>query len=596
MVNSLLNDCQTGLPMDFAHTGGLKKGKAATYYFCFQTGDFFMRNKLLVIGLDGASFNVLDPLIAKGYLPNIAGLIAGGARADLETTFPPITAVAWSSFMTGKNPGKHGIFEFVMRDEKSNRQLAVNASLRQGRAIWDILGDLGNRVIVHNFPCTYPPRPVNGLLIADFMTPRGRRDFTFPQTLLEELESKFGPYRLHLSQTYANGNVEGVLRELNDELEYKAKVTEYLMTEYEWDAFFQYFWGTDRIQHELWHVFDEDHPRHDRKEADKYREQVYGYFRRVDEVVGRLIELAGKEALVWIASDHGFGPAHKYCSFNNWLLQEGFLKLKGDARTRVKKLMFDIGVTPENAFKVVKKLPLGRLRPARGVGNTAGASKMLTRYFLSFDDVDWSRTRAFSKGNYGQIYVNLKGREPNGSVDESDYDKVCEEIVTRLKAMRDPKTEKPFVGRVHRREEIYTGGRVEDAPDISFLPEDMRYLPLGSADFTSNKFIVDAFGISGCHRMEGVMIANGATVKRGIDAVRTSIYDVTPTILYLLGYDVPEDMDGKVLSQIVSEEYRLATPVRFAAQEMPQGADEVEFTAAENEEIIERLRSLGYMG
>ncbi len=555
-----------------------------------------MRNKLFVIGLDGASFNVLDPLIAKGYLPNLAKLIAGGARANLETTFPPITAVAWSSFMTGKNPGKHGIFEFVMRQQKSNRQLAVNATLRQGRAIWDILSDAGNRVIVHNFPCTYPPHSVNGLMIADFMTPRGRRDFAYPSTLLEELEAKFGHYRLHLSQTYANGNVEGVLNELNDELEYKAKVTEYLMTEYPWDAFFQYFWGTDRIQHELWHVFDDEHPRHNKQEASKYREQVYKYFQRVDEIVGRLIELAGSGVMVWVASDHGFGPAHKYCSFNNWLLQEGFLQLKKDGVTRLKKLMFSAGITPENAFKMVKKLPLGKLRPARGVGNTAGASKALSTFFLSFNDVDWTTTQAFSKGNYGQIYVNLKGREQNGSVEESDYDKVCETLVARLKAMKDAQTGEPWVGRIHRREEIYSGARVKDAPDISFLPQDMRYLPLGSADFTSNKFMVEAFGISGCHRMEGVMIASGEAIKRGFDAVQTSIYDVTPTILYLSGYDVPEDMDGQVLSQIISEDFLQANPVRFAKQDQVGDSGEVEFSEEENADVIERLKSLGYMG
>jgi predicted AlkP superfamily phosphohydrolase/phosphomutase len=555
-----------------------------------------MRNKLLVIGLDGASFNVLDPLIEKGYLPNLAKLIESGARANLETTFPPITAVAWSSFMTGKNPGKHGIFEFVMREQKSNRQLAVNASLRQGRAIWDILSDAGNRVIVHNFPCTYPPHEINGLMIADFMTPRGRRDFTCPATLLEELEAKFGPYRLHLSQTYANGNVEGVLDELNDELEYKAKVTEYLMTDYEWDAFFQYFWGTDRIQHELWHVFDEEHPRHNREESAKYRDRVYQYFRRVDEIVGRLVELAGSNALVWIASDHGFGPAHSYCSFNNWLLQEGFLQLKKDARTRLKKLMFSAGITPENAFKIVKKLPLGKFRPARGVGNTAGASRALSTLFLSFEDVDWTKTLAFSKGNYGQIYVNVKGREPNGSVEESDYDKVCEAVIERLKAMRDPQSGEQWVGRIHRREEIYEGARVADAPDISFLPQDMRYLPLGSADFTSNKFMVEAFGISGCHRMEGVMIASGEMIKQGVDAVQTSIYDVTPTILYLLGYAVPEDMDGRILTNIIEENYLNANLVRYAKAEQDNQASNPQVTAEENEEVIERLRSLGYMG
>src|SRR5215216_5977609 len=121
-----------------------------------------MAKKLLVIGLDGASFNVLDSLIEKGYLKTLAKLIRDGSRANLETTFPPITAVAWSSFMTGKNPGKHGIFEFITRDQSTKRELAVNASFRHGRAIWDLLSDAGMRVIVHNFPCTYPPHPVNG--------------------------------------------------------------------------------------------------------------------------------------------------------------------------------------------------------------------------------------------------------------------------------------------------------------------------------------------------------------------------------------------------------------------------------------------------
>jgi len=555
-----------------------------------------MDSKLLVIGLDGASFNVLDALIEKGYLPNLAALIQRGSRANLETTFPPITAVAWSSFMTGKNPGKHGIFEFVRRDRNSKREMAVNASFRQGRALWELLGDAGYRVIVHNFPCTYPPRAVNGLMISDFMTPRGKRDFAYPVSLLAELEDKFGPYRLHLSETYASSKAEGVLAELRDELEYKARVTEYLMTEYEWDAFFQYFWGTDRIQHELWHIFDEEHPRHDREEAAQYKEKVYAYFHRVDEIVGDLIARAGRDAQVWVVSDHGFGPAHKYCSFNLWLLQEGFLKLKGDAMTRLKHLMFKLGITPEMAFKIVRNLPLGKLRPARGVSTQAGASKLLSTLFLSFNDVDWSRTTAFSKGNYGQIFVNLKGREPNGAVDESDYDAVCGRIIERLKSLRDPLNGEQWVGDVFRRDQIYSGPLLDEAPDISFLPRDMRYLPLGNADFTSNKFMVDAFGISGCHRMHGVMIAGGGPVKAGFRAKEAHIYDVAPTMLYMLGQNVPDDMDGRILFEIVSGEYVDNNPAQFAASGKDERTKEVEFSSDEDADIRERLRSLGYMG
>jgi predicted AlkP superfamily phosphohydrolase/phosphomutase len=555
-----------------------------------------MGNKLLVIGLDGASFNVLDPLIEKGYLDNIAKLIGAGARAPLETTFPPITAVAWSSFMTGKNPGKHGIFEFVRLDHNSKRELAVNASFREGRAIWDLLSDAGKRVVVHNFPCTYPPHAVNGLMITDFMTPRGRRDFTHPASLLAELEEKFGPYRLHLSQTYGGGGPQGVLDELNDELEYKAKVAEYLMTAYEWDGFFQYFWGTDRIQHELWHIFDEAHPRHDKEEARVYRDKIYRYFNRVDEIVGRLIELAGTDAAVWIASDHGFGPAHKYCSFNIWLLEEGFLRLKRDARTRIKKAMFSAGITPELAFKIIKKLPLGRLRPARGASNQPGASRLLSAFFLSFDDVDWSRTVAFSKGNYGQIYVNLKGREPRGIVEERDYEEVCGKIIARLKALRDPSSGGQWVGEVFRREEVYEGPRVADAPDIAFLPRDMRHLPLGNADFTSNKFMVDAFGISGCHRMHGVMIASGGAVKAGSRMDVARITDVAPTVLYLMNQALPDDMDGRVLTEIISEEYLSANPFKVSHESADRQAGEMEFSPEENDEIIESLKNLGYIG
>jgi predicted AlkP superfamily phosphohydrolase/phosphomutase len=348
------------------------------------------------------------------------------------------------------------------------------------------------------------------------------------------------------------------------------------MTEYEWDAFFQY-------------------PRHNREEARQYKEKVYAYFNRVDEITGRLIELAGRDAMVWVASDHGFGPAHKYCSFNIWLLQEGFLKLKGDALTRLKKMMFSLGLTPEVAFKLIKKLP-GGLRPARGASNQPGTSKLLSTVFLSFNDVDWTRTLAFSKGNYGQIYVNLKGREPNGVVSEQDYDSVCERIVERLKALKDPLTNEPWAGQVFRREQVYEGPRVADAPDVAFLPRDMRYLPLGNADFTSNKFMVDAFGISGCHRMEGVMIGNGAAVKPHSRLDVASIYDVTPTMLYLLGEAVPEDMDGRVLKEIISEEYLNSHPIRLAAQSSDEHTGEIEYSAEENADVIERLKSLGYIG
>jgi predicted AlkP superfamily phosphohydrolase/phosphomutase len=258
--------------------------------------------------------------------------------------------------------------------------------------------------------------------------------------------------------------------------------------------------------------------------------------------------------------------------------------------------MFSLGLTPETAFKMVKKIPLARLRPSRGVSSQPGASKLLSTAFLSFNDVDWSRTQAFSKGNYGQIYVNLKGREPNGAVEESDYETVCDRIVEGLRALKDPENGGPWVGTIYRREEIYSGPRVADAPDIALLPADMRYLPLGNADFTSNKFMVDAFGISGCHRMYGVLIARGGPVKRGYNLKNASIYDVAPTILYLFGREVPDDMDGRVLTEMIEGDFLGANSVRLTAAAGAMKSAEVEFSAEDNADVIERLKSLGYLG
>jgi predicted AlkP superfamily phosphohydrolase/phosphomutase len=221
---------------------------------------------------------------------------------------------------------------------------------------------------------------------------------------------------------------------------------------------------------------------------------------------------------------------------------------------------------------------------------------LLSTFFLSFNDVDWTRTVAFSKGNYGQIYVNLKGREPNGVVEEKDYDRVCEQIVTRLKALKDPLTGEAWAGEVFRREQVYAGPRVADAPDVAFLPRDMRYLPLGNADFTSNKFMVDAFGISGCHRMHGVMIGNGGAVKSGTRLDVASIYDVTPTMLYLMDEALPDDMDGRVLAEIIDDEYLRANPIRYTSHDPQAQTGATEYSAEENAEIIESLKNLGYIG
>jgi predicted AlkP superfamily phosphohydrolase/phosphomutase len=556
-----------------------------------------MGRQILIIGLDGMTFNFIDPLIESGHLPTIARVMKEGIRSPLETIFPPITSVAWTSFITGKNPGKHGILEFIQRRQGQGRETAANATQRSGKALWDIFSENNRRVIVTNFPVTYPPTKVNGYMISDFMTPRGRRDITHPPELLADLESKFGPYKLYMTETYARGNVERVLQELFEEIDYKSKINCHLMQNSDWDMLVTHIWGTDRCQHELWHIVDETHPRHDKEEARAYRDRVYNYWDRVDSEVARMIEAAGSDTAVFLASDHGFGPAHKYCAFNIWLLQEGFLKLKSDAMTRLKRWMFAAGITPELAYRVSRNPVFKKARPARGVGTQKSKVSLLNRLFLSFNDVDWSRTTAFSKGNYGQIFINLKGREPAGSVEAgAEYDQIRDQIIDRLKKIKDPKTSGKLIGPIFKREEIYSGSHLEEAPDICFLPEDMSYVSLGNMDFMSNRFMVNAFGNSGTHRLHGVLIASGRDLKTGLRLDNAQIIDVAPTILHLADINVPEDMDGQVLTNIFEEEFLRARPVRYGAAAERGSVDEAEFSDEESDEVRARLHELGYMG
>lgn len=559
-----------------------------------------MNKKVLFIGLDGSTFDVLDPLMKRGLMPRLQSFIGEGVRGLLETTIPPITPTAWVSWMTGKNPGKHGVFEFLLRRKGTGAlpDQPVSSRSRDGLPFWDILGQMGKSAIVTNMPCTYPPVMVNGVMVSDFLTPRGRRDFTYPESLLEELESKFGPYQLYITEVYSPGKVDNILNQLFDELEYKTKVNRYLMEQYGWDVFATHYWGTDRFQHELWHLLDESHPFFNRKEHDAHIGRIHEYWHAVDSTLGELFDSVGRDATVYLGSDHGFGPIRKFLCFNVWLVNEGLLVLKRDAMTRFKRALFRLGITPDLAYRSAMKLGLAHLRLSVGVSNRSSLMKIANSLMLSFEDVDWSRTRAFSKGNYGQIFINLKGREAHGIVEPgSDYEHMMREVVEKLRALVDPGNNQPLIGPIWRREDLYTGPHSDESPDIQFLPADMANKPLGTLDLTSNKFITPVYGNSGDHRMHGILLGRGPELRRGAGVEGARIIDYAPTILHSFGVEIPSDMDGRVLEEIFTEEYMAGNPVRISdaaayAEVEKAGA----MTDEESDEIRERLRGWGYLG
>ena len=558
-----------------------------------------MSKKVLFIGLDGATFDVLDPLIEKGLMPRLKQFIAEGVRGPLETTIPPITPTAWVSWMTGKNPGKHGVFEFLLRRKGSGAlpDTPVNSRSRDGLPFWDLLGQMGKQAIVTNVPCTYPPTMVNGVMISDFLTPRGRRDFTYPESLIEEVEGRFGPYELYITEVYTPGNVDKILDQLFTELDYKTKVNRYLMEQYGWDVFATHYWGTDRFQHELWHLLDETHPFFDRKERDAHIGRIHEYWHAVDSTLGHLFDDVGADSTVYLGSDHGFGPIKRFLCFNVWLIDQGLLVLKRDAMTLFKRAVFRLGLTPDLAYRSAMKMGLAHLRLSVGVTNRSKLMKLANLLMLSLQDVDWSRTVAFSKGNYGQIFINLRGRDEHGIVEPgAEYEKVMGEVIEKLRALGD-EANQPLIGPIWRREDLYVGPHIAEAPDIQFLPSDMTNKPLGTLDLTSNKFITPVYGNSGDHRMHGIMLGRGPELRRGAQVEGARIIDFAPTILHSFGVEIPSDMDGRVLEEIFTPAYMAEHSVRTseaAEYEAPESAGAM--TDEESEEIRQRLRGLGYLG
>jgi predicted AlkP superfamily phosphohydrolase/phosphomutase len=559
-----------------------------------------MSRRLLVIALDGTTFDLIGPWLDDGELPNLRRLQDEGVRGELQSIVPPVTAPAWCTFMTGKNPGKHGVFEFFLREPGTFAEIPVNSHARYGSTIWDLLGRADKKVLVVSVPVTYPPTPVNGHLVAGFLTPMGDRSFTYPPELLAEIEAAVGAVELYHVEVYRKGKAHVVLDELERVLEANRRVNRWLLENKEWDFAICHVWGTDRFGHELWHILDVDHPHHDPAEAAIHRRRCLDYWRRVDEVVGEWLAVAPDAGAI-VLSDHGFGPIHNFLVFNVWLLESGFLHVKSDLATFLKRSIFELGLTPALGYRLAMKLGFARMRLKAGVGTRGKLIERINRAFLSLRDVDWSRTRVYSKGNYGQLFLNLKGREPQGIVEPGQEEaQVIEEVVAALRALTDPESGRPLIGEIWRADELYDGPFRRRAPDITFLPADMRNKALGTVDFTSNRFVERAYGNSGDHRLQGIFFMRGEGVRAGARVEGARLLDAGPTILHYLGEGVPEDWDGRVLTEIFTEEELARHPVRSVPGEPPAGVDgrgeRGDLTPEEMAEIRNRLKGIGYVG
>lgn len=543
-------------------------------------------SRVLVIGIDGATFDLLHPWVEAGDLPNLAQLMAEGVHGSLESTIPPVTSPAWPTFATGKNPGKHSVFDFI-RPIGGDFEL-VNASSIRAPTLWQLLSEAGRKVGVMNVPVTYPPAPVNGFIIAGMLSPVGGT-FTYPADLLNRYAGRIQPYRIAPHVQYKEGNETEFAADLLDLVERRGEYALQLMADYPHDFLMFHFQATDVMQHAFWKFVDPTHPRYDSQAAGRFGPMLKRVYQRVDAFIGQMRDRLPGNATIIVMSDHGFGPLHYVVNLNLFLLERGLLQLKRGVWTRLKTGLFRAGLTPASLWHLVERV---------GLQNYVWQVSKSTRNkvvgkFLSFDDVDWSRTLAYSIGHVGQIYINLKGREPGGIVEPgAEYEAVRQRVIEALQTLRHPRTGRPLVDRIIPGDQIVHGPYAHSSPDLHLVFDGYRAIafPLFATD--SRIVTRQIRGDSGCHRSHGIFIACGPEIRQGEVVEGTHIQDLAPTILHLMGQPVPDDMDGRVLTEALTSPH----PVKYRPI-VPDGAEaEAGLSVEESAEVEERLRALGYLG
>ncbi len=557
--------------------------------------------KVFVLGLDGATWDLLRPLLGEGKMPRLEALIREGVSGTLRSVFPPLSPVAWTGIMTGKNSGKHGIYEFVEHAHtpgavRVNSSRAIKADL-----LWEIAGRHGKRSVAGAVPMSYPPRPFPGFFLGDFLAPPDSKDFANDPEVLRDLEAHLGePYQPWNTAVHDGGREAEALASLTRFLDHHLRSVRFLMERCPWDLFIYDLMATDRIQHELWHAWDPSHLSARGRDLGAVRQGFVDFWTRLDDGIGAVAGALDGDTSLILMSDHGFGPIEWYVNFNVWLLEQGYISLQDSLYVKQKRWCYERGVTPEWFYGLMARAGGAKGRVSRFGGKQASwVDRLADAMFLSKRHIDWSRTRAYAQGNFGQIFLNLKGRQPHGCVEPADARRVLDDIKTGLFELKHPETGERLVETVHEREDLYEGPQAALAPDLTVVLGDWNYRTIGLYDFTTHRVISRAFGPTGDHRMEGVFVGVGPGFRRGASLPEHAcLLDIAPTALRLLGVPVPADLDGRALDEILEPTCAGSLLEAQATSEIAAQADVSSQNgySAEDEAIIQqRLADLGYL-
>ncbi len=537
----------------------------------------------MVVAFDGATLDLIEPWAAAGHLPHLKKLIDHGAVARLVSTQPPITGAAWTSFQTGVHPGRHGVFDWLSRKDGSYQLAPISSQTIKREVLWEYLSRHGLRVGVMGVPVSYPARSVHGFILTDLLTPDGV-NYASPPELKDEIERNVGPYPVMPEHWRGRYAARDWLQHLKDSLQRRIEIALYLMKTKPWDFFMLHCMETDSVSHQMWHLLDGiKRPRY--HGGDCTGNPILEIYQAADRALGQVLAELDDETTVFVISDHGFGPLYYNIYLNCWLYEHGYLVLKKNVTTLLKHIAWRLGLTPENLYVLAERARLLDLGSRLRHGNL---HDLLGRVFLSTQNIDWPKTRAYSHGNVGQVYLNLKGREPQGCVDPQTAKSIIAEIIEKLTAFRNPYTGTSVFDRIYRKEEIYAGEEIARAPEILLVPKDGA-MAVGTTEFLSHRTSSLTYAGSGWHRMEGVFIAAGKPITPG-KRPKLQIVDLFPILVAALGVPIPTGLDGHVpegLLEISVKSQHERVQTRGPSGGVPNARWE--------KEIRERLKNLGYV-
>ncbi len=525
-----------------------------------------MPKRVLIIGWDGADWKVLQPMLDAGELPTLKAMIERGAHGDCLSSVPSHSWCAWPSFMTGLNPAGHGVFDILEHKPGVTKRLPVTYKSIKARTIFDDFTDAGKTQLALNIPLTFPVPEVNGKVIAGGVLPAAR-SYTYPLDLQQELDAK-APFPINgMSWTTFRNRPEAFLEEAAAITEKRQKAFEHLLDTTEWDFGVLVYVSTDRIQHCLMQYISPDHPRYEELKDTPVAKQTRAVYQQLDDGLAKLLQRTNDDDLVIFMSDHGHQPCVRACTMDRVLAHLGYAQFsKGSFATN-----------------------LIRWGPGRRIARRIyDLLKLHGKIALPATPLDWTKSRAYtSVSSTGEgVSINLKGREPQGTIDPKDYDSLREELFQRLSDFRDPVTGSAPIRKIYRKEEVLSGRFLDTAPDLILVPA-----PLYSLTHAKT-MVEDADWLSGDHRLEGVVVATGPEVTPGPLQETASLIDLGPTSLAALGVTSGIPRDGKVLRSLVGD---VQLDVADVGAGGGDGRVETGLTSTEEGEIEEHLRGLGYV-